>query len=183
MPGKDLPWGVWNMRLFMQVHNNLKLKLIQREGAGSSDRHGRCPARSEQTQAKKVCLSRSQRQDICPLPQDAAGNRVNIWTKQPHDPVSLTRQLGPQGWLLPTQPQSCWHSPFWKNHRPLLPTRKREREKKRTESRKRRNKDHGVRTRKTSSFWLGAAALCQPHARVNCGAYKRPVPGPHPSRF
>lgn len=61
------------MRLFMQVRNNEIETDPEREAAGGSEGQWRCPARSEQTQAKKVCLSCSQLQAISHTPRLGPG--------------------------------------------------------------------------------------------------------------
>lgn len=94
------------------MHNNSEIETdSEREVAGGSERQWRFLARSEQTQAKKMCLSCSSSR-ACPTlhewAQDAAGDMVNTWTKVTHDPVSLAH-----GITLPhAQPQGYSDSPY-----------------------------------------------------------------------
>lgn len=165
------------MRLFMQVHKNLKSKLIPRgrELAAVKVSGGRLQGEGRHRPRKFACPAPSSRASptLHGWAQNTAGDMINTWTKLTHDPVSLTRQPGPRAPLSPIPNHRAAEIALtWKNHRPLLLPPHCQKEK-RPESRIERNKNRGTRTRRTLGFWLGAVVLHWPHARINCGTYKK----------
>lgn len=94
------------MRLFMQVRNNLRLKLILRgrllavvKGSG-----GVLQGQSRHRPKKFASPAPSSRPSptLHDLAQDAARDMVNTWTHLTRDPVSLTRWPVPHVSLFPT---------------------------------------------------------------------------------
>ena len=114
------------LRLFIQGHNSLKLKLIQRGRvlAGMKGSGDVLQGESTHRPRKFACPAPSSRASLSPLrvAQDAARDTVNTWTKPTHDTVRLTRQPGPPASLFPAPNHRTTDTDLtWKNHKPLLP--------------------------------------------------------------